>query len=298
MMSAERGASANTLAAYQRDLETHLGGLARSGRTARDAGPDEIRTALGHLAATGMSAATQARNLSAIRQFYRFLYAEGLRTDDPTATIEAPKRRRPLPKTLAVDDVERLIRQAEIEAQTAETPARRRRTARMRALLELLYGTGMRVSELVSLPFSAAACRDVLVVRGKGERERIVPISDRARDALAWHVAHLCERGIEPKHLFPADSGTGYLTRQAFGRDLKALAGRAGIAIGAISPHVLRHAFASHLLANGADLRVVQQLLGHADITTTQIYTHVLDERLRRLVEENHPLAMRAAASA
>jgi len=297
-MSAERGASANTLQAYRRDLETHVGELARRGRSPRNADKADIRASIGQLAVSGKSAATQARNLSAVRQFYRFLYAEGLRGDDPTSTVEAPKQRRPLPRTLSIDDVERLILQAETEAETASTPVRRRRTARMQALLELSYGTGMRVSELVSLPFSAAASRDVLIVRGKGNRERIVPISAKAHDALGRHLVALRERVDEPKHLFPVDSGSGHLTRQAFGRDLKALAGRAGIAFDAISPHVLRHAFASHLLANGADLRVVQQLLGHADITTTQIYTHVLDERLRRLVEENHPLAAAKPASA
>jgi integrase/recombinase XerD len=296
MMSAERGASLNTLEAYRRDLEAHVGQLARRQRSPQNAGADDIRATLAQLAADGRSAATQARNLSAVRQFYRFLYSEGLRADDPSATIEAPKRRRPLPKTLAVDDVELLFRRAEIEAQAAETPTKRRRAVRMRALLELLYGTGMRVSELVGLPYSAAGSRDVLIVRGKGNRERVVPVSAQAAEALADHVAAVREAGAEPKYLFSAESGSGHLTRQAFARDLKALAGRAGIAIGAISPHVLRHAFASHLLANGADLRVVQQLLGHADITTTQIYTHVLDERLRRLVEKAHPLATKNAA--
>ena len=289
MLSAERGAATNTLQAYGRDLDRHVGFLAQRGRSPADAVATDIRDYLGVLAAN--SPATQARQLSAMRQFYRFLYAEGLRGDDPTATIAAPKQRRPLPKTMSVEEVDRLIGRAEREAQAAASPARQRRAARMLALLELAYATGMRVSELVSLPFSAAASRQFLLVRGKGNRERIVPYSQKAREALAIHVELLKAATAEAKFLFPADSGSGHLTRQAFGRDLKALAGRAGLASGPISPHVLRHAFASHLLANGADLRVVQQLLGHADITTTQIYTHVLDERLRQMVEENHPLS-------
>ncbi len=226
-----------------------------------------------------------------MRQFYRFLYSEGLRGDDPTATIAAPKQRRPLPKTMSVAEVDRLIGRPSARR---KRPRARRASAAPRACWRCwnwLYATGMRVSELVSLPFSAATSRQFLLVRGKGNRERIVPFSQKAREALAIHVELLKAAAAEAKFLFPADSGSGHLTRQAFGRDLKALAARAGLASGPISPHVLRHAFASHLLANGADLRVVQQLLGHADITTTQIYTHVLDERLRQMVEENHPLA-------
>ncbi|KQS77956.1 recombinase XerD [Rhizobium sp. Leaf384] len=301
MMSVERGAAVNTLSSYQRDLEDILSFLKGRGVTVAEAGPDDFRAYFAAFAAQGFKASSQARRLSALRQFYKFLYAEGIRTDDPTGVLDAPKKGRPLPKTMSVDDVTRLIGQAEAEAE-AEPQLDR---LRMAALIELLYATGMRVSELVTLPASVLA-RDgrFLIVRGKGNKERMVPLSRSAIAALQRYGARMqAEAAARPSEtrdaddspwLFPANSETGHLPRQVFARDLKGLAGRAGVRVASISPHVLRHAFASHLLANGADLRAVQELLGHSDISTTQIYTHVLEERLHDLVQNHHPLAKQA----
>jgi len=290
MLAAERGASLNTLAAYRRDLEDFR---AEAGK-ATAATSNEVRTYLHGLSRRGLAASSQARRLSALRQFFRFLVAEGHRDDDPTATAERPKPRRHLPRILSVADVDRLLSMAREQA-TAEdqTPARRLAALRVFALLELLYATGLRVSELVSLPESAGrGGRPFLAVRGKGGRERLVPLNLAAQSALdVYRNARATLGKVAGKWLFPADSASGHLTRQAFARDLKAVAGRAGLDARRLSPHVLRHAFATHLLSGGADLRVVQTLLGHADISTTQIYTHVLDERLKELVNKHHPLA-------
>jgi integrase/recombinase XerD len=242
----------------------------------------------------GLKASSAARRLSAVRQFHKFLYVEGYAPADPTAAVSAPKRGRALPKVLSVAEVDRLLQVAYEGVQHPEAaPGERLRAARMACLLELLYATGLRVSELIALPRSAAKTRDrFLVVRGKGAKERLVPLTDAAQDAARAYLALLEERtkAVGP-WLFPADSESGHLTRQAFARDLKVVAGAAGLRADKISPHVLRHAFASHLLQNGADLRVVQELLGHSDISTTQIYTHVLDERLKSMVRDLHPLA-------
>ncbi len=288
MMSAERGAARNTLAAYRRDLEDYCGYLASHGVDVLAAGRDQVSAFMASLKRDGLAASSSARKLSAVRQFHRFLAGEGVRADDPTRIVPSPKARRPLPKVLSAAEVDRLLALAEAEAKAEASPQKHTIALRLHVLLELIYSTGMRVSELVSLRRQVLA-RDAsyLTIRGKGGKERIVPISDRARAAVAaWN-------GTLPPgpFLFPADSDAGYLARQVFARDLKALGARAGISSARLSPHVLRHAFASHLLAGGADLRVVQTLLGHADIATTQIYTHVLDERLRALVETHHPLA-------
>jgi integrase/recombinase XerD len=233
-----------------------------------------------------------ARRLSAIRQLYRFLYAEGRRPDDPAAGLEGPKRGRPLPKTLTLAEVEQLLRAAAATDAAGPLPVRLR-AARLACFVEMLYATGLRVSELVALPASAAR-RDarVIVVRGKGNKERLVPLNEAARRATGQYLALLAQSGGEAKSkwLFPSFGESGHLTRQHLARELKALAATAGLRANQVSPHVLRHAFASHLLHNGADLRVVQTLLGHADISTTQIYTHVLDERLKSLVRDLHPL--------
>jgi integrase/recombinase XerD len=294
MLAAERGAGKNTLAAYGRDLADFIGSLAGA-RSVATATTDHIRAYLGDLAKRGLSPATVARRLSAIRQLYRFLYAEGQRKDDPAAVLEGPKRGRALPKTLTLAEVDRLLRVAG-ECDPQAPPAVRLRAARLACLVELLYATGLRVSELVALPASAAR-RDarVIVVRGKGNKERMVPLNDAAKQAMTGYLARLAEagdgRGAGSKWLFPSFGEAGHLTRQHFARELKALAAAAGLRAAQLSPHVLRHAFASHLLHNGADLRVVQTLLGHADISTTQIYTHVLEERLKSLVRDLHPLA-------
>jgi len=292
MLAAERGAGKNTLAAYGRDLADFSDYLA--GRhTVATAATDDIRAYLGALAGRGMRPATVARRLSAIRQLYRFLYAEGQRKDDPAAVLEGPKRARALPKTLTLAEVDRLLAVAG-QCDPQAPLAVRLRVARLACLVELLYATGLRVSELVALPASAAR-RDarVIVVCGKGNKERMVPLNDAAKRAMAEYLALAAPAGAAAasKWLFPSFGDSGHLTRQHFARELKALAGAAGLRAAQLSPHVLRHAFASHLLHNGADLRVVQTLLGHADISTTQIYTHVLEERLKSLVRDLHPLA-------
>jgi integrase/recombinase XerD len=295
MMSAERGASDNTLSSYRRDLEDAAGQLAREPGGLAEAGSAAIRGFLDGIAARGFAATSQARKLSALRQFFKFLYAEGLRKDDPTATLDAPRKGRSLPKILSEDHVGTLLDRAALEAADESLPDGARRAAvRLHAQIEVLYATGLRVSELVALPLSVAS-RDerFFMVRGKGGKERMVPLSPKAREALrAWRAARNGDPAqVDSRWLFPADSESGYIPRQVFARELKALAARAGIPAAKISPHVIRHAFASHLLQNGADLRAVQQLLGHSDISTTQIYTHVLEERLMRLVREHHPLA-------
>ncbi|HEY6992213.1 MAG TPA: site-specific tyrosine recombinase XerD [Xanthobacteraceae bacterium] len=301
MLAAERGAQSNTLSAYRRDLDDFSLHLAGARRTVANATTDQLRRYLGELARRGLRAATVARRLSAIRQLYRFLYAEGQRGDDPAAVLEGPKRTRPLPKTLSIAEVDRLLQTAAACEPDAPLP-RRLRAARLACLLETLYATGLRVSELVALPLSAAR-RDarVIVVRGKGNKERLVPLNDAAKRSMQTYLALLAEAGCEPrsaqsKWLFPSFGESGHLTRQHLARELKALAAAAGLRADRISPHVLRHAFASHLLHNGADLRVVQTLLGHADISTTQIYTHVLEERLKSLVRDLHPLGDGAEA--
>ncbi|MFS8039291.1 site-specific tyrosine recombinase XerD [Xanthobacter sp. AM11] len=306
MQAVERGAGRNTLDAYRRDIEDFAGfAAARAGRL-DDAATQDIRDWLADLSARGYKATTVARRLSAVRQFYRFLYAEGHRADDPAAVLEGPKRGRPLPKVLSVDEVTRLIETAHRRA--AEPPgadpagegegaghARRGevlRRARVACMVELLYASGLRVSELVGLPATAARSRaDAILVTGKGRKERLVPLSQPARAAMtAWLEARAAAGLAASRWLFPSFGESGHVTRQQAARDLKTLALEAGLDPAKLSPHVLRHAFASHLLAHGADLRVVQTLLGHADVSTTQIYTHILDERLKSMVRDLHPL--------
>lgn len=294
MIAAERGAAQNTLDAYRRDLDDYGAFLAAAGAGAESATPDLVRGYLVDLDQRGFAAASAARKLSCVRQFHKFLCAEQLRRDDPTFVLEGPTRGRPLPKSLGVSEVERLLTAAR---EGLDDPARphalRLRAARTTCLLEVLYATGLRVSELVALPKSAAHTRQpMIIVRGKGGRERLVPLSAPSRAAITAYRGLLAQRGggEAGPWLFPSDSESGHLTRQAFARDLKEVAARAGVPAARISPHVLRHAFASHLLQNGADLRVVQELLGHADISTTQIYTHVLDERMKAMVRDLHPL--------
>ncbi|MGQ8633831.1 site-specific tyrosine recombinase XerD [Agrobacterium sp. DKPNP3] len=302
MMSAERGAATNTLASYERDLTDLREFLGGRGQSLTEAQTPDLSAYLTHLSAQGFAATSQARRLSSMRQFYRFLYSEGLRSDDPTGIIDAPKKGLALPKTMSVADVNRLLGLAAQEAAT-EGPGQLARI-RMHLLLELLYATGMRVSELVSLPVKVLRQEGrFLMIRGKGNKDRMVLLSRAAIEAMekyeAARKALLRENGKAPKKadvadspwLFPSSSKEGHLPRQVFARDLKEIAMRAGLTPSAVSPHVLRHAFASHLLQNGADLRAVQELLGHSDISTTQIYTHVLEERLQELVQTHHPLA-------
>jgi integrase/recombinase XerD len=298
MLAAERGAARNTLDAYRRDLLDFAGHLGARRRTIAAAASDDVRVYLGDLSERAFSAASVARRLSAIRQLYRFLYAEGHRSDDPAAVIEGPKRGRPLPKVLSVREVDTLLSAVRI-GEGERSPTERLRASRLACLIEVLYATGLRVSELVTLPASAAR-RDerMLIVRGKGDKERLVPLNEAAKRAMREYLALREDAGAKnamkksaSKWLFPSFGESGHLTRQHFARDLKGLAAAAGLKPARVSPHVLRHAFASHLLQNGADLRVVQTLLGHADISTTQVYTHVLEERLKSLVRDLHPLA-------
>lgn len=295
MMAAERGASENTVSAYRRDLQEFSVFLHRRGRRIEGSDTENIREYLSQLRRTKKSVATRSRRLSVLRQFYAFLLAESLRIDDPTQRIGGPRVGQSLPKYLSEEEVEQLIG----AARTGEGVKMLKATA----LLEILYATGLRVSELVSLRTSNIS-RDgqMLTVRGKGGKERIVPLSDPAREAVSAYLAAHAEEKLEGKpreksnanaspFLFPSRAKNGHLTRDGFSKILKGLAGMAGLDPSRVSPHVLRHSFASHLLAHGADLRSLQQMLGHADISTTQIYTHVMDERLKSLVECNHPLA-------
>ncbi|MFK8249965.1 tyrosine recombinase [Ancylobacter terrae] len=360
MMAAERGASANTLAAYGRDLDDYESFLIGRGAGPLGCGTADIRAYLADLTRRGLATASVARRLSSLRQLHRFLYVEGHRGDDPAAVLEGPKRGRPLPKVLSLDEVTRLIHTAHaLAASSTGSPAERARRARVACFVELLYATGLRVSELAALPAAAARAQgDAIIVRGKGNKERLVPLGEPAKAAMAAYRAALAEAtaagkpsaedagpaapragaragsGSKPapkdagpaapgepprplgkggatgrrgggggvagragaavpagRWLFPSSSAAGHVTRQQVGLDLKDLAVAAGIDHRKLSPHVLRHAFASHLLAHGAELRMVQTLLGHTDISTTQIYTHVLDERLTGLVRDLHPLA-------
>jgi len=290
MLTGERGAAVNTLESYTRDL-ADFGAFAKTKRSAlQDADALLIRGYLKHLSDRGMAPRTAARRLSVLRQFFRFLYAERLRGDDPTTVIDAPKAGRVLPKVLSEDEVDRLLAYA-----ANHTGAEGKRLV---ALMEVLYATGLRVSELVGLPL-AALSRDgqALMVRGKGNKDRMVPLSEPATDAISSYLTvrdDFLPKALKDKgspFLFPSRAKQGFLTRARFAQILKEVAGEAGLPPTRVSPHVLRHSFASHLLAHGVDLRVLQQMLGHSDISTTQIYTHVLDERLVRLVQTAHPLS-------
>lgn len=299
MLENEKGAAANTIDAYRRDLDDFLLFLASTRTPLCRATRESIRSYLEHLGRAGLAASSRARRLSALRQFYRFLETEDIIAENPATKARMPKQRRAIPRTLSVADVDRLITFARAACEGLKG-RELVRAVRFHALLELAYATGMRVSELVSLPRSVLKGDPrVLTIRGKGGRERLVPLNAPARDALERYLklGHCPEDGVAPlrtpKWLFPSRSAEGHLTRQRFAQDLKDAALAAGLDPTRVSPHVLRHAFASHLLDRGADLRVVQQLLGHADISTTEIYTHVLEERLKAIVFEHHPLAER-----
>lgn len=296
MLAAERGAARNTLEAYRRDLEDFLGFVAHRGRNICDVELADLSAYLKAVGEAGLAASSRARRLSAIRQFFKFLTAEGYVEDDPAQGFAGPKKRRALPATLSLSEVDQLIEAA--RRRVDGTKGRDRACAlRLYCLVEVLYATGMRVSELVSLPRSVLqGDARVLVIRGKGGRERLVPLNAAARAALDRYLDEpRAEDGgagtLKTKWLFPSKGAQGHLTRQRFAQELKQLAQAASLDAERVSPHVLRHAFASHLLDRGADLRSVQQLLGHADISTTQIYTHVLEERLKMVVHEHHPLA-------
>jgi integrase/recombinase XerD len=300
MLAAEQGAGDNTLDAYRRDLTDFSEFLGGQGQNFAGVGTDELRDYLADLDTRGFKSSSVARRLSAMRHLFRFLLSERIRSDDPAAILSGPKRGRGLPKVLSIADVDRMLTRAkELTEAGNASPQQRLRAMRLYCLLEVLYATGLRVSELVALPLSASR-RDarMIVVRGKGNKERLVPLNEASRQAMADYLAAM--EALKPenkkgapssKWLFPSFGESGHLTRQHFARDLKELAAASGLAPRLVSPHVLRHAFASHLLHNGADLRIVQTLLGHTDISTTQIYTHVVEERLKSLVRDLHPLA-------
>jgi integrase/recombinase XerD len=287
MLAAERGAARLTLAAYRTDLLDLTEFLRPAGIALEAAGTEDLRRYFAAVEKARLAPRTAARRLSALRQFYRFLVLEGARADDPTAVLDAPRLGRPLPKLLAESEATKLMEAA------ANWPGPEGK--RLVCLVELLYGAGLRVSELVGLPLAAAQRNpQFLVVRGKGDKERLVPLGEPARAALAAYLevrGHFVRGDRPSRWLFPSRSAEGYLTRRRCGQLMKELALGAGIDPARLSPHVLRHAFASHLVDHGADLRSVQEMLGHADIATTQIYTHVLGERLQKLVAEHHPLA-------
>ena len=300
MLAAEQGAGHNTLDAYRRDLTDLSDFLARNGDDFASAETQGLRDYLADLDARGFKSSSVARRLSAMRHLFRFLLNEQIRAEDPAAILSGPKRGRGLPKVLSISDVDRLLGHAKALTEAPEASGLQRlRAIRLYCLLEVLYATGLRVSELVALPLSASR-RDIsmIVVRGKGNKERLVPLNQASRQAMADYLAAIealkpekKKNAASSKWLFPSFGESGHLTRQHFARDLKELAASAGLAPRLVSPHVLRHAFASHLLHNGADLRIVQTLLGHTDISTTQIYTHVVEERLKSLVRDLHPLA-------
>jgi len=300
MLAAEQGAGENTLAAYRRDLTDLSDYVARAGAGFVGVKTEGLRGYLADLDTRGFKSSSVARRLSAMRHLFRFLLNERIRSDDPAAILSGPKRGRGLPKVLSIADVDRMLTRARELAQApGSSGSQRLRAMRLYCLLEVLYATGLRVSELVALPRSAARHdARMIVVRGKGNKERLVPLNDASRAAMRDYLATMetltqekKQNGTSSKWLFPSFGESGHLTRQHFARDLKDLASAAGLAPRLVSPHVLRHAFASHLLHNGADLRIVQTLLGHTDISTTQIYTHVVEERLKSLVRDLHPLA-------
>lgn len=299
MIAAEQGAGDNTLQAYRSDLEDLSHFMSGKKATFLSADTQTLRDYLADLDTRGYKSSSVARRLSSTRHLFRFLLNERKRADDPAAILSGPKRGRALPKVLSIKDVDKLLTCAKTLADMpGQSPLQHVRALRLWCLLEVLYATGLRVSELVALPLSAAK-RDarMIVVRGKGNKERLVPLNESSKQAMTDYLAALDasnkdrNKSSQSKWLFPSSGESGHLTRQHFARDLKELAETAGLAPRLVSPHVLRHAFASHLLHNGADLRIVQTLLGHTDISTTQIYTHVVEERLKSLVRDLHPLA-------
>ena len=286
MLAAERGAAINTQAAYQRDLGSLAVFLQSRKTDLSAAAADDLRAYLAELDARGLAGSSVARQVSVLKRFYKFLLLEKFRPDNPAEGLARPKAQRPLPKLLSPEETQRLIDAAYQLPQASDKQV----ADRLRAIcmIEVLYAAGLRVSELVSLP-RAALDGPFMLVRGKGGRERMVPLSEAAQRAMADWLAY---KGTDSSlFLFPAGGKSGHLTRQRFAQILETLAIKARIAPSRVSPHVVRHAFATHLVQGGADLRAVQHMLGHADISTTQIYTHVLDERKRQLVEEAHPLA-------
>ncbi|MGL1920590.1 MAG: site-specific tyrosine recombinase XerD [Hyphomicrobiales bacterium] len=296
MIAAERGAAENTLISYRTDL-TQFFNFLPQGILISKINVDHIRGFLAYQVAAGAEVSTQARRLSALKQFFKFLHQEKHIGNNPADIIDSPKKPRPLPKIMSIDEVNQLLFAAKNNAENQEqSPAKLQKHRRFYCLLEILYATGLRVSELVGLRLGQVRLDEgMLFIKGKGGRERLVPLGYAALDILQDYLAYLATQAIEinkaSDYIFISRGALGHMTRQGFAKELKLLAQKIGLDAAKISPHILRHAFASHLLANGADLRAVQQMLGHADISTTQIYTHILDERLKNLVFDHHPLA-------
>lgn len=289
MMSAERAAATNTLAAYRRDLMDFIGYAQARGKSPFSASPALLEEYAASLARTGFSPTTQARRIASLRQYYQFLYSERLRADNPALSLRPPRREKPLPKALSAEELAHMLAVAAEDASAAGL--------RLRAIAELIYSAGLRVSELAALPLGAVslAHKDTGMIRitGKGNKERLAPLHGAARQAVSHYLparAHFMKEGETSAFLFPSRSAQGHITRQQIGLLMKELASRAGLDPARLSPHTLRHSFATHLLEGGADLRVIQELLGHADISTTQIYTHVAGKRLKDVVERHHPL--------
>lgn len=286
MMAAERGASTNTISAYKHDLSDFSYFLAKKHQDLKieDASQDVLKKYMMSITESGLSPATSGRRLSTLKQFYQFLYSDKIRADNPTTGLDSPKKAKSLPKYLSEEEIENLL-------QTANSDTSKD-GLRLSALLEILYASGLRVSELISLKKSSFQKKDsenyFLLIKGKGNKERIVPLNKSAIDAIKKHLKNI---KTETPWIFPSKKGNGHITRQGVGQMLKKLAVNTGIEIERVSPHVLRHSFASHLLNNGIDLRVLQELLGHSDISTTQIYTHIADDRLKSMVARTHPLA-------
>ena len=287
-ITAERGAAANTIAAYTRDLEDFGSFLDSVRRTFESAEIKDLRAYMVLTAQKGLAEKTQARRLSALREFFKYLYTEKIRKDNPSEALDAPRLKRALPKYLSEEEINRMF-------DAIANMAQKSKAVRMRALLEILYASGLRVSELVTLPANVANIKEnFLIVRGKGSKDRMVPLTDAAKKALRDWIPErerTLPKGRESRWLFPSNGKTGHLTRESFFLELKELAVLADIPAERVSPHVIRHSFASHLVAHDADLRTVQQMLGHSDIATTQIYTHILDNRLKSSVEKSHPMA-------
>lgn len=296
MMAAERSAAENTLISYRADLTQFFDFLPAS-QTLKQINADHIRGFLAYQVAAGAEVSTQARRLSALKQFFKFLHQEKHIANNPADIIDSPKKTRPLPKIMSTDEVNKMLFAAKNNAEnTDQTPAKIQKYRRFYCLLEILYATGLRVSELVGLRLGQVRLDEgMLFIKGKGGRERLVPLGYAALDILQDYLSYMKAQNVEiskaADYIFISRGALGHITRQGFAKELKLLAVKLSLDAAKISPHILRHAFASHLLANGADLRAVQQMLGHADISTTQIYTHILDERLKKLVFEHHPLA-------
>ncbi|MGY9051762.1 MAG: site-specific tyrosine recombinase XerD [Alphaproteobacteria bacterium] len=295
MLSAERNSSENTLVAYKSDINQYFSFLVKKNINLIDASTSDIRNWISALSKTGIASSSLARKITAVKQLYNFLFEENLIKLNPAKTIENPRLGRPLPKVLSEENITRLLDFIKNKTKDKKlTDSKKIKLQRLLCQVEILYATGFRVSELIGLTINQVLGEDLFItIKGKGGKERLVPLTELAKKEILEYLDMVkMSKNINLSHyLFPSGSKSGHITRQRFAQDLKAVSIEAGLNPKLISPHVIRHAFASHLLSGGADLRVVQQMLGHSDISTTQIYTHILDDRLKSLVIEHHPLS-------